>query len=226
MTTETITTTGAGTWVCPAGVTSVAVECWGAGKNGNPGGNFGGGIGGNGGGYAKKNSLTVTPGNSYSYFVGAASAGPTDNDTWFSDTSTVLAYGGANAGNSTPGVGDVTHLGGTGASGGTGPGSVGGGGGSSAGPSSDGNGGSSSTAGSAVTGGGAGGNGGASGAAGSAAASPGGGGGGGAAEFSFPAGGAGGSGQIVLTYSGGGGTVFSYGFWSSFGRPLQHQEGY
>jgi len=31
---------------------------------------------------------------------------------------------------------------------------------------------------------------------------------------------------VTVYYSTGGGTVFSYGYWSSFGRPLQHQEGY
>jgi hypothetical protein len=31
---------------------------------------------------------------------------------------------------------------------------------------------------------------------------------------------------IRVYYSTGGGTVYSYGFWTSFGRPLQHQEGY
>lgn len=30
---------------------------------------------------------------------------------------------------------------------------------------------------------------------------------------------------ITVYYTTGGGTVFSYGFWSSFGRPLQHREG-
>ncbi|WP_276978361.1 hypothetical protein, partial [Flavobacterium filum] len=32
--TETFTTTGNGSWVCPPGVTSITVECWGAGGGG------------------------------------------------------------------------------------------------------------------------------------------------------------------------------------------------
>ena len=56
--TASFTTTGAGTWLCPPGVTSVQVECW-AGGGGGGGGNGVGGGGGGGGGYARVNALAV-----------------------------------------------------------------------------------------------------------------------------------------------------------------------
>jgi hypothetical protein len=55
---------GSYTWTCPAGVTKIIIELWGAGGGG------GGGVGGGGGGYGKE-VLTVIPGNIYTISVGA-----------------------------------------------------------------------------------------------------------------------------------------------------------
>jgi hypothetical protein len=65
-------------WLCPPGVTSIQVECWGGGGAGGGGlktgttttANAGGG-GGAGGAYARKTNVPVTPGNSYPLTVGA-----------------------------------------------------------------------------------------------------------------------------------------------------------
>ena len=72
--TASYTTAGNFTWTCPAGVTSVQVECWGGGgagggarKTASPGA---GGGGGGGGAYAKATSITVTPGTDYTVVVG------------------------------------------------------------------------------------------------------------------------------------------------------------
>ena len=54
--------TSNGTWVCPAQITSVRVECWGAGCDGQDSGGL---IGGGGGAYARLNAFTVTPGRAY-----------------------------------------------------------------------------------------------------------------------------------------------------------------
>lgn len=134
------------TWLCPANVTSVFVECWG-------GGGGGGGAdassatacGGGGGGGAYANGLvSVTPGTSYTVSVGAsgtagagnavgsggATAGGTGGSSSF-NSSSVLAVGGAGGGagnNSGAGaggagglagssIGTVTQSGGTGGTG-------------------------------------------------------------------------------------------------------------
>lgn len=73
-TTETFTASG--TWVAPAGVTSVNAEVWaggGGGSRGSGGGNTGGG--GGGGAYSIKSTITVVPGNSYTYVVGTGGTG-------------------------------------------------------------------------------------------------------------------------------------------------------
>src|SRR5215472_12827839 len=70
--TATFTTAGTFLWTCPAGVTSVQAECWGAGGAGGSGmGNTTTGGGGGGGAYSKANAISVTPGTQYTVIVGA-----------------------------------------------------------------------------------------------------------------------------------------------------------
>ena len=191
------------TWTCPAGVTSVQVECWGGGAKG-----FVATVrkwGGGGGAYSKANSISVTPGNNYTVTVGPGTS-TSGNDTWFGSTGTCLAKGGSNGngGASGSGVGDTKYSGGSGGSSAL-KGVAGGGGGSSAGTASNGAAGSASSGntggegGTAPAGGGNGGNGGyyttPDPVAGSA---PGGGGGGPSAVVD---GANGGAGRVVLTYT-------------------------
>lgn len=99
---STVTFNASGTWTAPAGVTSVTVEAWGGGGAGG-GQNLGsdGGGGGGGGAYSKVVSLPVTPGNNYTVTVGAGGIGVSGGnggaggDSYFLNTSTVLAKGGA-----------------------------------------------------------------------------------------------------------------------------------
>ena len=68
---------GTTTWLCPAGVYSVQVECWGAGGSGGGGASGGAGKaggGGAGGSYVKNTSLTVVPGTIYNVNVGVGGA--------------------------------------------------------------------------------------------------------------------------------------------------------
>ena len=174
-TTQTFLTTGAQTWTAPIGVTSISVECWGGGgAGGGATGNPAAGGGGAGGSYSKLTSITVTPGQTYSLFVGAGgtgsiNAGNPGESSWFFNDTTILAKGGnggSSAGiNSTTAtgavatlsgnIGDVKYYGGAGGTG-TSSGNSSGAGGSSAGTGSNGNAGVITTAGAAVTGGGAG----------------------------------------------------------------------
>ncbi len=118
---ETFTTSGSGTWVCPAGVTSVTIQCWGAGGSGGgqnaAGYNFGGG-GGGGGAFASSN-LSVNPGSAYTYFVGSGGIGTSNTglnggDTYFG-SNLVLAKGGNGGQKATP---SSTNWGGAGGLGG------------------------------------------------------------------------------------------------------------
>lgn len=190
------TTAGSYSWVAPTGVYSVSVVCVGGGGGGAQG--IQGGGGGGGGGLGWKNSIAVTPGNSYTVVVGASGGRDTDTtdagvvstaggDSYFISSATVAGLGGGRAG--TPGTNSRA--------GGAGGGAVGDGGGSG------GNGGTSGTA----TGGGGGGaggyagNGGAGG--GTSSTAPGGNGSGGGAG--------GGAGSGSLDPAGGGGGVDIYG---------------
>ena len=215
------TFTSTSTFTVPAGVTTLTVECWGAG--GGAGGAAttanAGGAGGGGGAYSKSTTIAVTPGNTYTVTVGTggpggsgAAAGTAGADSWFNSSAIILAKGGAGgaANNGTGGAGGTTaasigttkFAGGAGANGAS---ATGGGGGGGAGTANPGGAGSGITAGAGgLTGGGAG-------AAGSTAnanntnlaTAPGGGGGaprtgaGGAAR----SGSAGANGQVIITYT-------------------------
>jgi hypothetical protein len=114
-TVQTITTTG--TWTCPLGVTSVQVECWGAGGGGGAATGLTGRAGGGGGGgsYVKNTTLTVVPGTIYTVTIGAGGvAGTTSSATSFGTPGGISQFSGS-------GITPVTASGGTGGSGGTTP---------------------------------------------------------------------------------------------------------
>jgi len=210
-------TPGQTSWTVPLGVTEVTVEVWGGGGGGG-GTNKGakGASGGGGGAYSKKSNIAVTPGNTYTVNVGAGGAGGTNadglagGDSWFKDTSTVLAKGGqggkknggsAPGGQATAGIGDIKSSGGNSSP--VGNNSFGTGGGSSAGPGGPGNNSTGQTGATAPAGGGNGGNGGSAGADGSGGFAPGGGGGGGGKKVGnqVTQGGNGAPGKVVITYT-------------------------
>lgn len=102
------------TWTCPAGVTSIQVEAWGAGGGGGGSTNTAGRSGGGGGGgsYVKNGSVTVTPGTTYTVKIGVGGlAGGTGNATAFGMAGGFSSF--------TTGSQSVIASGGTGASGGT-----------------------------------------------------------------------------------------------------------
>ena len=208
------------TWVCPTGVTSATIECWGSGGGGGSSNNTttNGGSGGGGGAYSKS-TLTTIPGNTYYLSVGAIGTGgvtttvpSAGGSTWFNSaniapttTDGVLAKGGGagannsltaptNGGAIATGYGTIKFAGGNGAAG---TASGGGGGGSSAGTGANGANGSGTTGGVAPTGGGSGGAGSTS-ANGTAGSVPGGG-GGGSDDVATRVGGAGALGKIIIT---------------------------
>ncbi len=102
-------TSGSGNWTCPAGVTSVYVECWGTGGAcGIPSSSdsYPACAGGGGGGAYAASTVAVTPGNTYAYSIGQYSGNTTFNST------TVVAARGSNSPN-------VTTRAGAGGAGGT-----------------------------------------------------------------------------------------------------------
>lgn len=221
-TVNTYSTPGSYTWTCPYDVTSIQVECWGAGgSGGGASANPSAGGGASGGAYTKHPTFSVTPGQTYTIEVGAGGASSSGNgsnggDSWFSSSVSIKAVGGlGGTGSSTvsytaPGASAVTsgNVGGTvnyyGGAGGTGAASgvSGGGGGGSAGSGSDGNAASGTTGGVAVTNGGAGGDGQSITANGNPGTSPGAGGAGArTGTGANKSGGAGGDGKVVLTYT-------------------------
>jgi len=129
--TTVLSTTGTHTWIAPPDITSVLVQAWGAGGGGSGYNGNTGGAGGGGSEYAS-GSLAVTPGNSYSYTVGASSAGVSGGSSvMHGDSSTSITAHGGTAGSSdgaTGGAGGTgstaaTHFdGGAGAAGSGGPG--------------------------------------------------------------------------------------------------------
>ncbi|HBG71709.1 MAG: hypothetical protein A2W93_06640 [Bacteroidetes bacterium GWF2_43_63] len=220
----TVTFTTSGSWTCPAGVTSVTVECWGAGGGGGYGISTKGAAGGGGGGGAYASSVvSVTPGNSYTITIGAGGSGGTSTGTAaiageassFNTTSVIAAGGGAGTGvtsNTSGGAGaggtvaastgSTKYAGGAGAAGVNGTASTCGGGGGGAGASTSASGASASlrAGGTGTAPGGSGGSG-ADNAAGTAGSTYGGGGAGGHRNNTSNAGGAGASGYIRITYT-------------------------
>ncbi|MEO8589749.1 MAG: hypothetical protein ABI432_10300, partial [Flavobacteriales bacterium] len=203
------TFSSSGTFVAPAGVTRVVVDCYGGGGRGATRSTNGQGGGGGGGAYASS-IITVVPGNSYTVTVGAGStsAAVPGGDSWFISAATVMAKGGSSVannvatggagGSAATSVGTKRFSGGAGADGAS---SIGGGGGSSAGYEGAGTVGSLLGGGTAPGGGGNGGAGGVLGANGTAGSAPGGG-GGGAAKWVLSGtgnGGAGGTGRVVVS---------------------------
>lgn len=92
---QVITATGISSWVCPSGVTTVKVECYGAGGGGTNGGviqPFATGGGGGGGGEYAAQTIGVTPGNTYYYAVGIGGNGGAYSNAGHQ-------YGGTNGGN-------------------------------------------------------------------------------------------------------------------------------
>lgn len=212
---------GTSTWTCPAGVTSVLAECWGAGGGGGASSSAYYAAGAGGGSEYAAQTVAVTPGHVYSYTVGAPGPGGAGasngnpgaaggNSAFTGDAATVTAHGGSGGGVNTfnnggsggqGGHGSTSAVSFPGGQGGVGA-PYGGGGGSSAGPSSAGNAGDGYTdPGTAVSGGGAGGQGRSGNGAGFAGSAPGGGGGG--SYNPGYSGGAGAAGQVRLTYPGG-----------------------
>ena len=215
-TTTNFISSGTFTWTAPAGVTAVTVQTWGGGGKGGTRTNQYTGGGGGGGAYSMKNSVSVTPGTGYTVVVGAGATNTAaGGDSYFINTSTVLAKGGSSVANNTvtgaaggataSGIGDTKYSGGTGANANNTSGTTyGGGGGSSAGTATNGNTATSATGATAPTGGGDGGDGFSTASTtgdGSAGSAPGGGGGGGK-DFTGGTGngGAGADGQVVITY--------------------------
>ena len=125
----TISYTSSGTFIPPAGVTSIQVNAFGAGGGGGHGGSGGskyGGGGGGGGGFSQNLSITVTAGTSYPITIGTAgtagtaSSGGTGGTTTatFGGT-TITANGGGGGGGGTGSAGGSAGTGGTGIGGST-----------------------------------------------------------------------------------------------------------
>ncbi len=200
---------GTNTIVFPPGVSSITVECWGAGGSGGSRSSTGVGGGGGGGAYSRS-TITVTPGTTYSINVGAGSnSTAAGGDSWFINATTVMAKGGTSApnnsltggtgGTAAASIGTVKFNGGNGRSG---VGLVGGGGGSSAGTAANGTNATGQPGAVAPTGGGNGGNGtNVSNTNGFNGFAPGGGGGGCRRTSGTRYGGSGGNGMVKITYT-------------------------
>lgn len=216
-TTETITTTGAGTYTVPCGVTSITVQCWGGGgAGGGATGNPSGGGGGAGGAFSSS-VIAVTSGATFSYTLGAGANGGTGNGAPGENTifSNIIAIGGvgglrsntnniSSAGGTASTVGCVGSTIFSGGNGGTGAsGNSAGGGGEGSGSLINGGSGAVTIGGTGSDGGdgGNGGNTGGNGGNGNGSTIPGGGGGGGrAGSTTDRTGGNGARGQILITY--------------------------
>ena len=205
---------GTFTWQAPCDVTSIIVECWGAGGSG--GGatvNASASSGGSGGGYVKNTSFTVVPGTIYTITVGAGgigsnTSGVSGGASWFSSVTSVKAVGGLGGSIGSPGLavnsGNVGFTPGFSFYGGSGAANTGtgtsGGGGSSAGTGSNGLNAIGAAAGIAVPGGVIGGVGRTTSNNGGAGGILGGGGGGARVTTAAKNGGVGGKGKVQITY--------------------------
>lgn len=206
------TAPGTHTWICPANVYQVDVVCVGGGGSGAFRGRGGGsGSGGGGGGLGYANSISVTPGQSYTVVVGPGGApigtpyyggvGNNGGNSYFISTGTVLGGGGKGGSRATLYVGGVGGsyfpLGGNGGNGGNGDVYRSAGGGGAGGYS-----GSGGAGGTATEGGVAG-----------AAGTGGGGGGGGEGDYQYRGGGGGGVGLLGegTSGTGGAGSATSHG---------------
>lgn len=119
---------GSFVYTVPTGVTSITVECWGAGGGGSTRTSSGRGGGGGGGAYARS-LITVVPGTTYNVVVGTGGAASTAGGNSIFGTNLVVAAGGTGGTNNSAtggtggtvnnSVGDVRYAGGNGANGGT-----------------------------------------------------------------------------------------------------------
>ena len=226
MTTITVTTTGAGSFTIPAGVTSIEYEGWGPGADGSTAGGSSQEASGGGGGYIKA-TISVTAGDIIYYNVGVSGTSNSwfnkntnseSPNSWAANRAVGTSAGTAGANGSPAGTLVVARVGGNGASAQGGGGSRGGsGGGGAAGPigtgsagaagsgssggaGGNGNGGNTTGNGTSNAEGGSGGDGGAGGGgAGTNGGAPGGGGGGGGSSSGVS--GTGARGQIRYTYT-------------------------
>jgi len=138
--TATFTTGGTATWTCPAGVTTVDVECYGAGGGGARMTSNGRGGGGGGGAYAATTGIAVSTVAAYNIAIGIGGTfGVNGGNSTFNATTVIAAGGNGVATNSTAGgaggstgasTGLVKYKGGNG---GTSTGSISGAGGGGAG---------------------------------------------------------------------------------------------
>jgi hypothetical protein len=208
---QTFTTpNGVQSYTVPNGVTLISVEVWGGGGRGGSRTSGNNAYGGAGGGAYSRSTLSVTPGQTINFSVGAGSSTTAaGGDTWFGSATTLMAKGGssvpnnaasgAQGGSAALGFGEIRFSGGDGAN--RINASTAGGGGSSATPNEDGVDANSNAGAIAPIGGGDGGNG-RSGSQGNGISgnSPGGGGGGAIRTSSGTRiGGNGGNGQIVIS---------------------------
>lgn len=115
MTTDTYTTPGAGSWLCPAGVTSIQVDAIGASGGGWRGNGSSKGAGSAGAPAVQLAAFTTIPGNTYNFVVGALGVGATASvaavvggDTTFNGGTLIAKGGKAATGTNGPGIGQTT----------------------------------------------------------------------------------------------------------------------